>query len=159
MGSSPSAASERWRRAARTSGPRCVLEGSSESDGVHCEWVLIPALFGAHVAEISLQCPWPLAGSEMLSCAWSHWLWCTARLIQRAQPCVMCRWRLARGAVPILKAWGLHFQGIAIATICTGPGPTYSCAQECKRAYQRGKRCVTCHAGRYSPCSPIWSCV
>ena len=37
MGSSPSAASERWRRAARTSGPRCVLVGPSESDGMHCE--------------------------------------------------------------------------------------------------------------------------
>ena len=118
-------------------------------------WVLTPVLPGAHVAEISLQCPWPLAGSEMSSCAWGHWLWCTARLMQRAQACDMCRWRLARGAVPILKAWNLYFQGIAIATICTGPEPTYSCAQECKRAYQRGKRCVTCHAERYSPCSPI----
>ena len=37
MGSSPSAASERWRRAACTSGPRCVLVGSIESYDVHCD--------------------------------------------------------------------------------------------------------------------------
>ena len=122
-------------------------------------WVLIPALFGAHVAEISLQCPRPLAGSDMSPRALIHWLWCTVRLIQRGQACVMCRWRLERGAVPILKAWNRYFQGIVIATICTGPEPTYSCAQEHKCAYQRGKRYVTCHAERYSPCSRIQSCV
>ena len=122
-------------------------------------WVLTPVLPGAHVAEISLQCPWPLAGSEMSSCAWGHWLWCTARLMQRAQACVMCRWRLARGAVPILKAWNLYFQGIAIATICTGPEPTYSCAQEHKRAYQRIKRHTTWCFGGCCPCEPAWSCM
>ena len=118
-------------------------------------WALTSVLFGAHVAEISLQCPWPLAGSDMSSRAWSHWLWCTARLIQRARACVMCRWRLVSGEGPILKAWNRYFQGIVIATICTGPEPTYSCAQEHKCAYQRGKRYVTCHAERYSPCPPI----
>ena len=119
-------------------------------------WVLTPVLPGAHVAEISLQCPWPLAGSDMSSRAWSHWLWCTARLIQRARACVMCRWRLASGVATILKAWNRSCHGHrAIATICTGPEPTYSCAQEHKCAYQRGKRYVTCHAERYSPCPPI----
>ena len=44
-------------------------------------------------------------------------------------------------------------------TICTGPEPTYSCSQEHKCAYQRGKRYVTCHVERYIPCSPIQSCV
>ena len=73
-------------------------------------WVLTPVLPGAHVAEISLQCPWPLAGSDMSSRAWSHWLWCTARLVHRGQTCVMCRWRLARGAVPILKARNRTFK-------------------------------------------------
>ena len=122
-------------------------------------WVLTPALFGAHVAEISLQCPRPLAGSDMSSRAWAHRPWCTARLIQRARACVMCRWRLVSGEGPILKAWNRYFQGIVIATICTGPEPTYSCAQEHKCAYQRGKRYVTCHVERYIPCSPIQSCV
>ena len=73
-------------------------------------WALTSVLFGAHVAEISLQCPWPLAGSDMSPRAWAHRPWCTARLIQRARACVMCRWRLARGAVPILKAWNRYFQ-------------------------------------------------
>ena len=73
-------------------------------------WVLAPALFGAHVAEISLQCPRPLAGSDMSPRALIHWLWCTVRLMQRGQACVMCRWRLERGAVPILKAWNRYLQ-------------------------------------------------
>ena len=68
-------------------------------------WALTSVLFGAHVAEISLKCPWPLAGSDMSSRAWAHRLWCTARLIQRARACVMCRWRLVSGEGPILKAW------------------------------------------------------
>ena len=122
-------------------------------------WALTSVLFGARVAEISLKCPWPLAGSDMSSRAWVHRLWCTARLVQRARACVMCRWRLVSGKGSILKAWNRYFQGIVIATICTGPEPTYSCAQEHKCAYQRGKRYVTCHAERYSPCSPIQSCV
>ena len=73
-------------------------------------WALTSVLFGAHVAEISLQCPRPLAGSDMSSRAWSHWLWCTARLVHRGQTCVMCRLRLARGAVPILKARNRTFK-------------------------------------------------
>ena len=73
-------------------------------------WALTSVLFGAHVAEISLQCPRPLAGSDMSSRAWSHWLWCTARLIQRARACVMCRWRLVSGKGSILKAWNRYFQ-------------------------------------------------
>ena len=67
-------------------------------------WALTSVLFGARVAEISLQCPRPLAGSDMSSRAWSHWLWCTARLVHRGQTCVMCRWRLASGVATILKA-------------------------------------------------------
>ena len=46
----------------------------------------------------------------MSSHAWSHWLWCTVRLIQRGQVCGMCQWRPARGAVPILKAWSRTFK-------------------------------------------------
>ena len=73
-------------------------------------WALTSVLFGARVAEISLQCPRPLAGSDMSSRAWSHWLWCTARLIHRVQACVMCRWRLVSGKGSILKAWNRYFQ-------------------------------------------------
>ena len=88
-------------------------------------WALTSVLFGARVAEISLECPWPLAGSDMSSRASSHWLWCTARLIHRGQTCVMCRWRLASGVATILKAWNRSCHGHrAIATICTGPEPT-----------------------------------
>ena len=123
-------------------------------------WVLTPVLPGAHVAEISLQCPRPLAGSDMSSRAWSHWLWCTARLVHRGQTCVMCRWRLASGVATILKAWNRSCHGHrAIATICTGPEPTYSCAQEHKRAYQRVKRHTTWCFGGCCPCEPAWSCM
>ena len=37
MGSSLSAASERWRYAARSSACRCALAGSSKFHGIHCD--------------------------------------------------------------------------------------------------------------------------
>ena len=44
-------------------------------------------------------------------------------------------------------------------TICTGPEPTYSCAQEHKCAYQRIKRHTTWCLGGCCPCKPAWSCM
>ena len=49
--------------------------------------VLTSALFGAHIAEISLECPWQLGGSGVSSCAWIYWLSGTVRLISRRHTC------------------------------------------------------------------------